>query len=894
MPNLSEHQQQRELLDQLRASNDPQAQQQATQLQQLYHDREMAGLADDVYDAAKAQGQPDAGWIRASEHLDKLREYAPQLNMTDEQLKDLLKPDKSGFRAEIYLPDPAVLGPGYKPTVVFKGSSGEVLTPDGFRETTGEDFLANNFPQSVGLRTDYYDRAMELASALKAQRMDFELAGHSLGGGMASAAAAVTGMHTTTLNAAGLHPATAQRFAQENGLPVYDTQKTVVAYQVAGEVLNDGIQQNIHRLDAFRREELGGVLKETSTLLKDLPQGKALLASQLDAAVPRYAQPSVHAFLDRLEQGDTAQLLRELPLAAGQAQPLLAAKRREHPDDPSSGPVDRARHLSLREVSNFSGPMLDIVYATAQGARLGRGVGGAMAQAGQRAGQGMEAAGDMVNRTTQAAAQLGQHATHALGDAAAHGVERAGTFGAQGVQALGEVQAGAERLQGRIEGGAAVLGAAALWQASAVLPQGLREQVHAQAGRLAQAGVGAQQRGQTEAAHAVHAAAEQAQGIRQGARVAGGTLGAVADRAGRVQHDAVAAAGSAADATLDAAGRYTQAASAQLPGVYAAQSAAATAAVGAATVLNPTTLQGGSNLARTGVFASQAAPSAKEATDRHLMTETVLPSLDARIHDIEHKARQQVAPEQGGPQAPATGVSARQAPAVASPAPHAPAPGWGVPQHASAQPPQAATAAAHEQAGPQQDMQQQALEQQRQWQVQEQQRQLQQQRQQEDERRSEQEESRQAPRNTQQSTTAIDTAYARGGQMPTATADAPGMDDPRHARNPYHGLYSTLHERIPDASEKRLLQFTAACRENGITAEQLSTIHFDEQNGKIYFMGSGFLSSTARIDLDAPSPAPEHSIRQIQQCDQQQAQRMSEMHAQNAQQGQMQSAPMMM
>ncbi|AVY65401.1 hypothetical protein NZ30_03160 [Xanthomonas translucens pv. undulosa] len=59
-------------------------------------------------------------------------------------------------------------------------------------------------------------------------------------------------------------------------------------------------------------------------------------------------------------------------------------------------------------------------------------------------------------------------------------------------------------------------------------------------------------------------------------------------------------------------------------------------------------------------------------------------------------------------------------------------------------------------------------------------------------------------------------------------------------------------------------------------------------------MGPGFLSSTARIDLDAPSPAPEHSIQQIQQCDQQQAQRMSEMHAQNAQQGQMQSAPMMM
>ncbi|MCC8448454.1 phospholipase, partial [Xanthomonas translucens pv. translucens] len=99
MPSLAEHQQQRALLDQLRASNDPQAQQQATQLQQLYHDREMAGVADDVYDAAKGQGQPDVGWMRASEHLDKLREYAPKLHLTNDQIRDLLKPDNSGFRA---------------------------------------------------------------------------------------------------------------------------------------------------------------------------------------------------------------------------------------------------------------------------------------------------------------------------------------------------------------------------------------------------------------------------------------------------------------------------------------------------------------------------------------------------------------------------------------------------------------------------------------------------------------------------------------------------------------------------------------------------------------------------------------------------------------------------
>ncbi|PPU96609.1 hypothetical protein XhyaCFBP1156_13970 [Xanthomonas hyacinthi] len=395
------------MLEQLRASSDPQAQQQATQLQQLYHDREMAGVSDDVYDAAKGEGRPDAGWMRGSENLDKLREYAPQLGLTNEQITEFLKPDNSGFRAEIYLPDPSVLGPGYKPVLVFKGSSGEVLTSNGLRETTGEDFLANNFPQSVGLRTDYYDRAMRLGYSLKQGGLDFELAAYSLGGGEASAASAVTGVRATTFNAAGLHPATPQRFAQENGLPVYDTQKTVVAYQVAGEVLNDGIQQNIHRLDAFRREELGGVLKETSTLLKELPQGKALLASQLNATVPNYAQPSVHAFLDRLQQGDTAQLLRELPLAAGQPQPLLAAKRRADVDDPGSALVDRQRHLSLREVSNFGGPLLTTVAMGAQGADAGLHAGRAVEKVGMAAGQGLDMTGDVA----RAAAQQGANAS---------------------------------------------------------------------------------------------------------------------------------------------------------------------------------------------------------------------------------------------------------------------------------------------------------------------------------------------------------------------------------------------------------------------------------------------------------------------------------------------------
>jgi hypothetical protein len=109
-----------------------------------------------------------AGWVRASENLPTLRQQMPELAGIDDQtLREYLQPKNSGFRAEIYLPDPAILGPGYKPTTAFKGSNGEVLQADGTRRETGpEDFGANNFPQAIGQKTDYYDRAMRLATTL--------------------------------------------------------------------------------------------------------------------------------------------------------------------------------------------------------------------------------------------------------------------------------------------------------------------------------------------------------------------------------------------------------------------------------------------------------------------------------------------------------------------------------------------------------------------------------------------------------------------------------------------------------------------------------------------------------------------------------------------------------
>lgn len=393
------HRQREQLLNDLRASGTAEAASRAAELQQLYHAHEMASLADDVYDSAKGYGQAPAGWVRGSENLDQLRDGIPELaRVNDEELRDLLRPEKSGFRAEIYIPDPAILGPGYKPTVVYKGSAGEVATANGLRDTSAEDFLANNFPQSVGMQTDYYDRAMRLALRMKDQRIDFEIAGHSLGGGMGSAGSAVSGVPATTFNAAGLHPATAQRFAKSTpGVQLYDTADTVVAYQVQGEMLNNGIQDNIHRLDAARRQQLAAVMGDTATLMRSLPEGQALLDHALTRDVPVNAQPAVHAFVDRLAQGDTAQLLQQLPLAAGRIEPVLPAKMQGQ----DGALVDRAQALTLQESLYLAGPALGVLRAGAAGAQIGRGLGEHSAALGRAGDAALDAAGDGAARGMQ-------------------------------------------------------------------------------------------------------------------------------------------------------------------------------------------------------------------------------------------------------------------------------------------------------------------------------------------------------------------------------------------------------------------------------------------------------------------------------------------------------------
>jgi hypothetical protein len=230
-----------------------------------WHDEQMSLLADDVYDSAMHKGTPPPGWIRMSELLDgghkELRDrLVPELSgLSDKLLRDRLQPDESGFRAEIYIPDPSILGPGYQPTVVPKGSAGLVMTSKGLRDTTIEDFGGNNGPQAIGLKTDYYDRAMRLATELQQSGLRAEYSGHSLAGGMVTAMSAVTGEPATTINAANLHPNTVNRYVAENpGTKRYDLNNIVTTYHVKDELLNPIVQDGIRGMPEPRanRERL--------------------------------------------------------------------------------------------------------------------------------------------------------------------------------------------------------------------------------------------------------------------------------------------------------------------------------------------------------------------------------------------------------------------------------------------------------------------------------------------------------------------------------------------------------------------------------------------------------------------------------------------------------------
>jgi uncharacterized Zn-binding protein involved in type VI secretion len=132
--------------------------------------------------------------------------------------KDRLSPNTSDFRAQVFERQGPASG---QYVVAFKG-------------TTSRQDWQNNLEQGVGMRSDYYDRAQSIAQTTNlTSGGQVSFTGHSLGGGLASAAAVSTGQPATTFNAAGLSKST-----------VADPKPAAVdAYYVDGDVLS-GAQDN--------------------------------------------------------------------------------------------------------------------------------------------------------------------------------------------------------------------------------------------------------------------------------------------------------------------------------------------------------------------------------------------------------------------------------------------------------------------------------------------------------------------------------------------------------------------------------------------------------------------------------------------------------------------------
>ena len=88
----------------------------------------------------------------------------------------------------------------------------------------------NNFNQGRGAESAYYQRAVDIGSLLKGR---VDTSGHSLGGGLASAASMTSGKSGWTFNAAGLNSGTVEKY----GGSLVGREDIINAYRVKGEVL---------------------------------------------------------------------------------------------------------------------------------------------------------------------------------------------------------------------------------------------------------------------------------------------------------------------------------------------------------------------------------------------------------------------------------------------------------------------------------------------------------------------------------------------------------------------------------------------------------------------------------------------------------------------------------
>jgi len=251
---------------------------------------DMAQLADHVYNPDK---EPPVGW-------EKLSGDALPPALKDATFSD----PKTGFGAALY--KSKIDG---KVALAFKGTNpankGDIMT---------------DMDQAMGLDTEQYKQAVELAKQTRNAYPQFDITGHSLGGGLGQAAAAKTGQTTTVFNAAGLSPSTVERAK----LSMDAAQKNVTNFRVAGEALTSaqegGLAGKIGSYIAQKALEGGKTKSVLNWAREKMGMGK----------MPDPDQPVPKDF--------------KLPPAVGKQVDLPAVDDKGNPDSWMGGVVGGARH----------------------------------------------------------------------------------------------------------------------------------------------------------------------------------------------------------------------------------------------------------------------------------------------------------------------------------------------------------------------------------------------------------------------------------------------------------------------------------------------------------------------------------------------------------------------
>ena len=188
------------------------------ELDEIQAARDNAQMAGAVY----GEGELPTNTRPATE--DELR----KLELIDRNGNNMLNLPGSDFGSAVYVTEDPVTGQKHF-TVAFQGTD----------PLSREDWRTNR-QQAFGQETEYYNQAMEIGATASGSRAVREGAtvsftGHSLGGGLASAASAASGAPAHSFNAAGLHPATAERYV---GNQVDPSSLPVRSYYVQGDALS--------------------------------------------------------------------------------------------------------------------------------------------------------------------------------------------------------------------------------------------------------------------------------------------------------------------------------------------------------------------------------------------------------------------------------------------------------------------------------------------------------------------------------------------------------------------------------------------------------------------------------------------------------------------------------